>query len=46
VRTSPPNSAYGQLLTRSPVGFTGSGQEMTKDQARTRHVYQANEELE
>ncbi|KAL2147289.1 hypothetical protein VTI28DRAFT_10279 [Corynascus sepedonium] len=28
------------------VGFTGSGQTMRKDPARTRHVYQPNEELD
>lgn len=29
-----------------PVGFTGSGQAMRKDQTRSRHVYQMNEELD
>ncbi|KAI8626427.1 hypothetical protein F5Y19DRAFT_222908 [Xylariaceae sp. FL1651] len=28
------------------VGFTGSGQAMRKDPSRTRHIYQANEELD
>lgn len=28
------------------VGFTGSGQTMRKDPTRTRHIYQANEELD
>ncbi|KAI0860855.1 hypothetical protein F4860DRAFT_514497 [Xylaria cubensis] len=28
------------------VGFTGSGQAMRKDPSRTRHIYQANEDLD
>ncbi|KAI0395273.1 hypothetical protein F5Y17DRAFT_209813 [Xylariaceae sp. FL0594] len=28
------------------VGFTGSGQAMRKDPSRTRHIYQANEEVD
>lgn len=33
-------------LTFSIVGFTGSGQAMRKDPTRSRHIYQANEELD
>ncbi|KAI0453821.1 hypothetical protein F5B21DRAFT_268429 [Xylaria acuta] len=46
------NKAKKDSMFRTPegvhgrVGFTGSGQAMRKDPSRTRHIYQANEELD
>ncbi|KAI0425458.1 hypothetical protein F5Y09DRAFT_346702 [Xylaria sp. FL1042] len=34
------------LILPNAVGFTGSGQAMRKDPSRTRHIYQANEDLD
>ncbi|KAI0103987.1 hypothetical protein GGR51DRAFT_561363 [Nemania sp. FL0031] len=46
------NKSKKESMFRTPegvhgrVGFTGSGQAMRKDPSRTRHIYQANEELD
>ncbi|KAI1274688.1 hypothetical protein F5Y07DRAFT_209060 [Xylaria sp. FL0933] len=46
------NKAKKESMFRTPegvhgrVGFTGSGQAMRKDPSRTRHIYQANEDLD
>lgn len=33
-----------KLISFCLVGFTGSGQQMRKDPARMRHIYQQNDE--
>ncbi|KAK5636290.1 hypothetical protein RRF57_012002 [Xylaria bambusicola] len=46
------NKSKKESMFRTPegvhgrVGFTGSGQAMRKDPSRTRHIYQANEDLD
>jgi survival-of-motor-neuron-related-splicing factor 30 len=40
------NRLFANFFSLSVVGFTGSGQAMRKDPTRSRHVYQANEELD
>ncbi|KAF2966796.1 hypothetical protein GQX73_g6774 [Xylaria multiplex] len=46
------NKSKKESMFRTPegvhgrVGFTGSGQAMRKDPSRTRHIYQANEEVD
>ncbi|KAI1265370.1 hypothetical protein F5Y18DRAFT_50465 [Xylariaceae sp. FL1019] len=46
------NKAKKDSMFRTPegvhgrVGFTGSGQAMRKDASRTRHIYQANEDVD
>jgi survival-of-motor-neuron-related-splicing factor 30 len=44
-----PNTMHSYLVADFDllaVGFTGSGQAMRKDPSRTRHIYQANEEVD